>query len=125
MGITVVAALKANACGPLNTGITSGVRDRHFAGQFHMALPSSLGGVAFYHEVLPLNEAETVQFLEKSAVKPTLVGLMSPTLVTEATKAMRFVGCCASACRIADAIIRPATKSRRFIDHLVGDSEQG
>ena len=39
---------------------------------------------------------------------------------------MRFVfsGCCATACRIADAIISPATKSRRFVYHLIGDSEQ-
>jgi len=39
---------------------------------------------------------------------------------------MRFVfsGCCATACRIADAIIGPAMKSRRFIYHLIGDSEQ-
>src|SRR6478752_3308491 len=51
---------------------------------------------------------------------------MSLTLNEVATIAMRFVfaGCCATACRIADAIIRPATKSRRFIDHLIGDSEQ-
>jgi hypothetical protein len=51
---------------------------------------------------------------------------MSLTLVEEATKAMRFVfsGCCATACRMADAITRPARKCRRFIDHLVGDSEQ-
>jgi hypothetical protein len=67
-----------------------------------------------------------VQLLEKSAVKPSLVSPHLLTLVTEATKAMRFVfsGCCATACRIADAIISPATKSRRFIDHLIGDSEQ-
>jgi hypothetical protein len=39
-----------------------------------MALRSSLGGVAFDHEVLPLNEAEPVQFLEESAVKLMLVG---------------------------------------------------
>src|SRR6478752_1720718 len=51
---------------------------------------------------------------------------MSLTLNEVATIAMRFVfaGCCATACRIADAIIRPATKSRRFIDHLIGNSEQ-
>jgi len=48
------------------------------------------------------------------------------TLVTETTNVMRFAfsGGRATACRIADAIISPATKSRRFIDHFIGDSEQ-
>src|SRR5215475_9473639 len=49
------------------------VRAHYFAGQFHMAVSSPLSGVAFYHEVLPLNEAEPLQLLEQSAVKPNLV----------------------------------------------------
>ena len=48
-----------------------GARARHFASQCHMALQSSFGAVAFYHNVLALNEAEPFQLLEQSAVNPS------------------------------------------------------
>jgi hypothetical protein len=67
-----------------------------------------------------------VKLFEKSAVKPSLASPHIADLGHGGYQVMRFVfsGCCAIAGRIADAIISPATKSRRFIDHLIGDSEQ-
>jgi len=63
---------------------------------------------------------------EKARQSQALSALILLTLVTEAASVMHFVfsGCSATACRIADAIISPAKKSRGFIDHLIGDSEQ-